>query len=77
MRHHQHDAAGGFGRASVENCDATLRNRAVGERGVDYVLYRKLGCEVSFTLHFERAVETRDRSANQAMLVVDQRIGVG
>jgi hypothetical protein len=74
--HHQHDAAGRFGPAGVESRDATLRNRAVGERGVDHALHWELGCEVGFTLHFERAVEARDRRANQAVLAVDQRVGV-
>ena len=77
VRHHQHDAWRGLGRARVERRDATASDRAVAQRRVDHALHRHLGGEARVAPDLERAVEPRDRRADQAVLVAQQRIGAG
>ena len=76
MRHHQNDARRRFGRMRVDLDDAAARDRRVFERRVGQPLHRELGAKLRLARNLQRAVNARNRGADQAMLMMHQRVGV-
>ena len=75
MRHNQDDARDRFRLARVKCRDAALRDRAEGERGIGHVVEHELGRERRRAPHLEGAIDTRHGSPDQALPVLDQRVG--
>ena len=76
MRHHQDDARSRFGRSGIDLDNPAARNHRVLEGGVGQPLHRELGAEPRLPGHLQRAVNSRNRGADQAMLMVNQRVGL-
>jgi hypothetical protein len=76
VAHHQHHAGRAFRAAGVEGGDAALGHGAVDQGRIGHILQHHLGREARLPFHFQRAVEARHRGADDAVLLVDQRIGM-
>ncbi len=76
MGHHQDDARRRFGRSGVDLDDTAARDRRIFERRVGQPLHRELGAERRLARNLQRAVDARNRGADQAVLMMHQRVGV-
>ena len=76
MSHHQDDARRRLGRFGVDLGDPAARDRRVFERRVGQPLHRELGAELRLARHLQRAVNSRNRGADQAVLMMHQRVGM-
>src|ERR1700744_883460 len=74
VRHYQNHAFGGFRRARVKGRDSAPCNGAIGERGIKQTVHWELGGKTGAALHLERAIDARDRRANQAVLAINNRV---
>jgi hypothetical protein len=76
MRHHQDDARRRLGCFGVDRDDPAARDRRIFERRVGQPFKWELGAKLRFPRHLERAVDARNRGADQSMLMMHQRVGV-
>ena len=70
------DAWRGFSGSGVDVDDSATGDRRILKRRVGQPLHWELGAERRPPGHLQRAVNSRNRCADQAMLMVNQRVGL-
>src|ERR1700733_14580637 len=74
MRHHQDDARRRLGRCGVDFGDPAARNSRVFEGRVGQLLHREFGAKLRLARNLQRAVNSGDRRADQAVLMMHERV---